>query len=360
MAKVIRSGVTPQWSTANHSPQRPKPAITSSAISTMPYSSQISRTPGEVARRRHEDAVGADDGLEDDRGDRWPAPSNMIVSRRCCQRPLALLLLGAWRGRPSGTGTGPRSARRRASPRLVGPAPRVAGQRDRRRRWRRGSCGTAASTLCRPVCSRAMPDRVLVRLGAAVGEEHLVEVARRDLGDQPGRLAARVVGEATAAIVHSCAGLLLDRRDQLRVLVADVDVDQLAGEVEVALAGVVPEVASPRAPAIGSGSISACADQEWKTCARSARGPSPRRRRCRRVDRRTSGSVVVVSQVIIGCGREAEVDVRGGRVGPARGDDLAARVEVRCPPGRTCGCRRTARPSSRRTSSRPPAPGSAR
>ena len=39
-------------------------------------------------------------------------------------------------------------------------------------------------------------------------------------------------------------GLLLDRRDELRVLVADRDVDELRGEVEVAVAVVVPEVAA--------------------------------------------------------------------------------------------------------------------
>ena len=58
--------------------------------------------------------------------------------------------------------------------------------------------------------------------------------------------------------------LLLDRRDDLRVLVADRDVDELRGEVEVALPLVVPEV-RPSPPAIGSGSIWLCTDQEWRT-----------------------------------------------------------------------------------------------
>jgi hypothetical protein len=39
-------------------------------------------------------------------------------------------------------------------------------------------------------------------------------------------------------------GLLLDRRDDLRMLVPDVEVDELGGEVEVALPVVVPEVAA--------------------------------------------------------------------------------------------------------------------
>ena len=45
LAIVMMSGTTFQWSTANHSPVRPKPDITSSAISRMPWRSQISRTP---------------------------------------------------------------------------------------------------------------------------------------------------------------------------------------------------------------------------------------------------------------------------------------------------------------------------
>ena len=83
-------------------------------------------------------------------------------------------------------------------------------------------------------------DGVLGRLGAAVGEEHHVEVAGRQLGDQPGRLAAGVVGVERGDRAQ-LVGLLLDRRDELGVLVADVDVDELAGEVEVAVALVVPE-----------------------------------------------------------------------------------------------------------------------
>jgi hypothetical protein len=45
LAKVSRSGTTPKCSAANHVPVRPKPAMTSSRMKTMPYRSQISRTP---------------------------------------------------------------------------------------------------------------------------------------------------------------------------------------------------------------------------------------------------------------------------------------------------------------------------
>ena len=46
LAMQMRSGTTFQWSMANHSPVRPKPAMTSSAIMRMPYLSQKAlRTP---------------------------------------------------------------------------------------------------------------------------------------------------------------------------------------------------------------------------------------------------------------------------------------------------------------------------
>jgi hypothetical protein len=88
--------------------------------------------------------------------------------------------------------------------------------------------------------------RVLRRLRAAIGEEHLVEVTGSQLGDQPGRLAAGVVGERRRDRAQP-RRLLLDRGYQLGVLVADIDVDQLRGEVEVAFAAVVSEMRSTRA-----------------------------------------------------------------------------------------------------------------
>jgi len=86
-------------------------------------------------------------------------------------------------------------------------------------------------------------DGVLVGLGAAIGEEAHLQVAGRHLGQQPAQRAARLVGEARRDVAQ-LGGLLLDRRDYAGVLVAQVAVDELRGEIEVALAGVVPEVAS--------------------------------------------------------------------------------------------------------------------
>jgi hypothetical protein len=46
-AHVIRSGATPYLEEANHSPMRPKPVMTSSATSAIPYLSHSARSPGQ-------------------------------------------------------------------------------------------------------------------------------------------------------------------------------------------------------------------------------------------------------------------------------------------------------------------------
>src|SRR5258707_1023627 len=84
---------------------------------------------------------------------------------------------------------------------------------------------------------------VLVRLRTAVREERDGEVAGRHLGEHSPERRARLVrhrGPDRAELV----GLILDRLDDLRVLVPDVEVDELRREVEVALPVVVPEVAA--------------------------------------------------------------------------------------------------------------------
>jgi hypothetical protein len=88
---------------------------------------------------------------------------------------------------------------------------------------------------------------VLGRLGAAVGEEHHVQVAGRELGDESGGLAPVRVGEHRGDGAQPVRRLL-DGGDEARVLVADVQVDELGREVQVAAALVVPE---PRAFAPG-------------------------------------------------------------------------------------------------------------
>ena len=108
--------------------------------------------------------------------------------------------------------------------------------------------------------------RVLGGLGAAVGEEHHVEVAvvdvgGGDLGDQASGLAAGVVGVERGDRAQ-LAGVLLDGGDQLGVLVADVDVDQLAGEVEVAGAVLRSRTRCPERAVDHDGFSASCALHE--------------------------------------------------------------------------------------------------
>ena len=128
---------------------------------------------------------------------------------------------------------------------LVRPAARVAGQGDSAVR-RAVVRAIPRDDLVAPRVETRELDRVLVRLGARVREERHGEVAGRHLGEHAPEPRARLVRHRRpdrAELVR----LLLDRRDDLRVLVPDVEIHELRGEVEVALAVVVPEVAPFRA-----------------------------------------------------------------------------------------------------------------
>ena len=196
---------------------------------------------GEVAVRRDEDAGRAGDRLEDEGRDRARALERDDLLE-VLERALALLL-DRCRTR---TATGRRTARRSARPRSAPPS--LAQRRGSPVIWIAVAGVAVVAAVGRehlvPAGVQARHAHgVLDRVGAAVGEEHLVEVGGRALDDQPGALGALVV-RVLRRDGREPAGLLLDRRDDLRVLVADVDVDQLRGEVEVAVAVVVPDVAA--------------------------------------------------------------------------------------------------------------------
>jgi len=88
--------------------------------------------------------------------------------------------------------------------------------------------------------------RVLDRLSARIGEEDVLQrIAGRVLGDQAGGLAADVVGVLRRDGAQP-RRLLLDGGHHRRVLVADVGVDQLAGEVEQGASVAVPHPAALR------------------------------------------------------------------------------------------------------------------
>ena len=193
----------------------------------------------EVAVGRDDDPVRPRHRLEDHRGDgvRAFVLQDLLEVRRAGAH-------GARIGMTGGAAVRVRveHAHDAGDARLGGPAARVAGERDRAGR-RAVVAAIARDDLVAAGVPACELDRVLVRLGAAVREERHRDVARRHLGDQARERRARL-GCHRRADRAELVGLLLDRGDEPRVLVADRDVDELRREVEVALAVVVPEVAA--------------------------------------------------------------------------------------------------------------------
>ena len=198
---------------------------------------------GQVAVRRDQDAGRPGDRLEHQRRDRARTLERDDLLQ-VLQRPGALLLRRRPTRTATGRGRGRRSARRRSRRRRW---PSAAGRRSSGSRSRccRGSCGRSVSTLCRPVCSRAIRTAFSIASAPPLVKNTLSRSLGRALGDQPGGLGPLVVRVLRRDGAQP-RGLLLDRGDDLRVLVADVDVDQLRGEVEVAVAVVVPDVGALR------------------------------------------------------------------------------------------------------------------
>ena len=86
--------------------------------------------------------------------------------------------------------------------------------------------------------------RRLDRLRAAGGEEHAVEVSRRELGDPRGQLDRARVGVAPVGVEAELLRLRAAAAPELRAAVADVHAVQRRQAVEVALAVLVVDVAA--------------------------------------------------------------------------------------------------------------------
>src|SRR5262249_24272374 len=84
-------------------------------------------------------------------------------------------------------------------------------------------------------------NRGLDGLGAAGGEEELLETARHDLEELLGDGGADIACERRAD-ERELARLPADRLDDGRVLLPEVRAHELRREIQVALAGLVPEV----------------------------------------------------------------------------------------------------------------------
>ena len=210
----------------NQSPMRPKPVITSSAQSRIPYRSQISRTPAPVALGRREAAAGVLDRLHDHHRDRVGALGGdrvleVVEQERVNSASRLVRRAGGsgsccGRARPSGT-SGSNGAR------SAGDAV------DRERAHRRPVVGDVArDRLPAPLAAggvvlpRELPGR-LDRLRAAGDEEDAVQVAGRELGHLGGELDRARVRVRPVRVEGQLAHLLVrGLADLVAVRVADV------------------------------------------------------------------------------------------------------------------------------------------
>ena len=210
---------------------------------------------GEVARRRDEHAVGAGHRLQDHRGDGLgPLVLQDLLEVRAAggdaagvgvagggvERVCAVPVVQVTRG--AAVRIRVEHAHDPGHGGLRRPAPRVAGEG-------RGACRrpvvapVPGDDLLAPGHPARQLHGVLVGVGAARGEQRQGEVARRHLGEQPGELGPRLAGERRRQAAQR-ARLAPHRLDQARMLVPEVEVDDLGGEVEVPATAVVPEPAS--------------------------------------------------------------------------------------------------------------------
>ena len=87
------------------------------------------------------------------------------------------------------------------------------------------------------------PNGVLIRVSAAVSEENFIHAIRCQVGDQLGRFATLVIGMLRGDGRQS-RSLVLNGLYDFRVLMTDVDVHQLRGEIQVPIALVIPHIAT--------------------------------------------------------------------------------------------------------------------
>ena len=188
----------------------------------------------EVAVGRDQDPVRAGDGLEDERRDRLRTLEldRLLERRERRRRGLRPTRRPAVRIQHVDD-----PGHRRV---LVRPPTRIAGQVDR------GVGGSvvravASQDLLPPRERLRDPDRVLVRLGAAQGEEGLLQVAGPERGELLPEPGARLVRHERRD-VGELLRLPRDRVGHALVPVPDVHAHQLRVEVEVPLVVDVPEV----------------------------------------------------------------------------------------------------------------------
>ena len=185
----------------------------------------------EVALRRRKDAVRASDRLDEHRGDvlRALVLDDFLEVAQVVGGDLLVGVAEAEFVRPR-----IHHAHDAGHAGFGRPAARIAGERDRAV-GRAVVAAVADEDLVATGEEARGLDRVLVRLGASEGVEEGVEVAGHDFG-QAQREARADLGRHAGVGVGEGGRLILDRLDDLRVRVPDVDAHELAVEVDPALA----------------------------------------------------------------------------------------------------------------------------
>ena len=194
--------------------------------------------PLHVAIWRNQDPVGADDRLNDDRGNGlWSFEANDLLS---LGKDLGD---GAWLGSTVLVEVWDAEDARHAG--LCKPATRVARGAQRSR-----GAAVIRAIACGDLVSACVEARdaegVLDRFGAAVRKEEGVDIARADLGELLPEAGARLCCHERICVGESCR-LIGDRLQDALIAMADVGAHQLAIEVEELLLFRGPEPGALRA-----------------------------------------------------------------------------------------------------------------
>ena len=187
-------------------------------MKTMPWRSHNSRTPAEIALRGHHDSRAARDGLEDDRRDGGGTlEGEDLFEVLQCSSAFLFLRRGV---KGAAVEEGAEEVDGSGVAVVIGPAASVAGHVDRQV----GAAVVAAvgrEHLDTARVQTGHPDRVLVRVGTAVGEEDLVQAGGSVLADPMSGPRARLDGGRGRHGAQLC-GLLLNSLDDVWVLMADI------------------------------------------------------------------------------------------------------------------------------------------
>ena len=234
-ANVRRSGTTPNSSLPNHAPRRPKPLITSSAHSSTPYLSQMRRKLGPVAVGRHERAAPVLHRLGDHHRDGLrPLLEDLVLDRAHALQAPVQRVGHVPHAVPEHREEG------RAQPRHRGDRERAKGRAVVRPLA--GDDLVPALVAPGDVVVASELRRGLDCLGAGADEEHVLEIAGREVGDECRGLDRGRAHDPPVRRERERLHLLGGHRAEVGTTVPDLHAEEAAQAVEHLAPGVVPQV----------------------------------------------------------------------------------------------------------------------